>query len=181
MLDVHITSIHSTDNENEMPEVTSEETQDIPKSVVICGVCAQGFTNILKYKDHEVLHNKSNVACDVCSHTFPTAHEVERHIVNDHKEENPKICSVCQFSGISLGDVEKHMTDKHMFPCEQCQSTVFQTVKELTDHQTTLHAKKHTETYEYNICKTKTESLKLITIMNDHNAIKQELFIQRQA
>ena len=41
MLDVHIVSIHYTDIENEMPEVTSEETQDKPKSVVICGVWAQ--------------------------------------------------------------------------------------------------------------------------------------------
>ena len=63
----------TTNNENEMPEVTSEETQDIPKSVVICGVCAQGFKNISKYKDHEVLHNKGNVACNVCSHDFQQA------------------------------------------------------------------------------------------------------------
>ena len=77
---------------------TTYTRNNIPETIVICGVCATVFQTIIQLEQHMLVHsNLCKFDCNICDTSFSTE-----------------------------GELKKHIESKHSFSCEHC-SNIFTT------------------------------------------------------
>jgi hypothetical protein len=154
----------------------------------------------LAFKTQELLtshlkshHQSEALTCKMCKTSFNQMDGLKKHICQN-QEMNPKTnCDQCDFRGESVNDFVKHLLETHernteMIECRLCNHRAL-TIQNINDHIETDHVEftflehllSNQKGLYTNLDTFKSELTNILnTIIDSHNAIKQELFILRQ-
>ena len=70
------------------------------------------------------MHTNQVLKCNECNFETPREQRLKQHINKYHQRASYNFpCTLCDFKGISAGDLKKHIEEKHdgtKFPCDRC-------------------------------------------------------------
>ena len=70
------------------------------------------------------MHTNEVLKCNECNFETPRDQILKQHIKKYHRQAYKNFpCTLCDFKGISAGDLKKHIEEKHngtKFPCDRC-------------------------------------------------------------
>ena len=86
------------------------------------------------------IHTRDVHTCKECNFETNIKQRLKEHIMERHFAKSNFPCTLCNFMGISAGDLNKHIEEKHdatKFPCDKC------SYKASTPAHLAYHIKKH--------------------------------------
>ena len=131
--------------------------------------------------------------CQMCGVRFDEIAMLKKHNCEIHRVNPETNCDQCDYRGDSVNDFITHLLETHeknteMIECQHCDHRAL-TIKSYNDHLEADHVEfsilnhlvSSQKGLSQNIENFKTELTNILNvIIDDHNAIKQELFILRQ-
>lgn len=117
--------INTSVTANKEAPVTTDSTDDYTeKTLFLCDICLQPFTNKPNLRKHMRIHDKIKpYKCDICGMAFTMKQNMQNHRLT-HTGERPHKCSVCGKTFNRSHHLTRHMaihfTSKKQFKCEIC-------------------------------------------------------------
>ena len=109
------------------------------------GVCEKDLNEMsecdnlpLNHDKKDNNHSKDDKFCILCTTAFQNEIDLEWHMETEHEVGNYK-CLACNFCSESQDELGIHIVSLHAFPCDKCQSTIFQTPELLASHNVSHH------------------------------------------
>ena len=175
-----------------------------------CTSCDSKFETKLEVDIHiETEHRSKKEKCQKCEYSFKTAEELETHMKSQHvsvsnqglntsNTQTPIVnqstkCDQCDYIGNSISDFISHLLQTHkrhpeLIECKHCDFRAL-TLQNYNDHLEIEHVEisilgdlirsQKVLTKNFEVFKLELTTV-LNTIIEAHNGIKQELFIDRQ-
>ena len=168
------------------------EKHIVDNHVYPCEVCPSLYFQSLELLTNHLKTHQENIAheCNKCNSKFDQKSHLENHMCVISPEVN---CDQCGFKAESVSELVNHLLRIHnnnseLIQCQHCEYKAID-MKKINEHFEADHLEfvfmgqidANQNAVSQNFEKFKMELTKILnTIIEDHNVIKQELFIQRQ-